>query len=95
MDVDDIDPDGLDGDEEDLDAAIAEDVDDEPEPPPLRSHDYRPGHRQVKPTKVVAPAGPSPWERPRDGFTASMTERVPVMRTTKQASFVKGTSRDA
>lgn len=63
---------------------------DEIEPAPLRSRDYRLGHRQVQPTREVVSASPSPWERPRENFTAVMTERVPEMRATRQASFVNG-----
>lgn len=73
-------------DTEGIDEALEEEL------PPARA--YPAGHRRQAPTPLVA-AGPSPWERPREGFTATMTERVPEMRATKQASFVKGTSREA
>jgi hypothetical protein len=74
-------------DELDDDEALAEQL------PPVRA--FKPSHRQHKPKVEIAPAGPSPWERPRENFTATMTERVPEMRATKQASYVKGTSREA
>jgi hypothetical protein len=65
---------------------------------PLRSRDYQPGHRQIKPAKVKVVAGaggPSPWEnRPRDGFTAGMSERVDEMRASKVAHLVKGLPAD-
>jgi hypothetical protein len=63
--------------------------------PPPRVRSYRPGHRQPSAARVVELNVPSPWERPRDGFTASMTERVPVMRSTKQAGYVRGTTRES
>lgn len=75
-------------DTDDVDDAIAED------PPPRRHRVDAPGHRHVPPRKAVVEVGPSPWERPRENFTASMAERVPEMRATKEASYVKGTSRE-
>lgn len=76
------------GDEDPLD----DEADDEPPP---RRPDYASGHRQTPPRQPVAAAGPSPWERPRENFTSAMNERVPEMRQSKQASYVKGVSREA
>lgn len=92
--------------DDDLDAALSddtdgagvadeEDVEEEPVAPAIRRREPAPGHRQPKPRAVVTNPGPSSWERPREGFTASMEARVPEMRATREASFVKGTSREA
>lgn len=89
-------------DELELDASVALDAaltreeltedDDRDEPPPLRSKAYNAAHRQLPATKARLTPSPSPWERPREGFTAAMEARVPEMRNTKEASLVKGLS---
>jgi hypothetical protein len=61
---------------------------------PLRSREYKPGHRQVRP-KTETPTGTSSWlNAPREGFTAQQAERAETIGATKQGSLVKGTSRE-
>lgn len=66
----------------DLDDRIA----DATPPAARRVSAYKPRHRQVEKPSLV---GPSPWEKPREGFTAAMTERVPEMNSTRQSRMVR------
>lgn len=56
---------------------------DEIEPEPRVK--YKPGHRI---NEKVDTAGPSPWERPRDGFTAAMAARSDLASNTREGRRV-------
>lgn len=63
--------------------------------PPLRSRDYKPGHRVQKPKPApVSASAPSPWVgKPREGFTSTMGARAQEMSATRQATMVRSTPR--
>lgn len=77
----------------DVAAFDEEDAERVPDPPPQRSRAYKPGHRVPRGKAIDVSGTPSPWVgKPRDGFTAAMEERLPEMRSTRQAASVKGLS---
>lgn len=72
----------------------AEEPDPEDEAPMPRPTTFKTGHRLPK-MKPATVSGPSRWERPRENFTESMAAHVPEMRATREARFVKGTTRES